>query len=197
MTETIDDFIKTSGLECYVLPAHENPHRMAADQNSAYHYSCKLVNRDEQWFVVYFSKGPGIRLWKQAPEMFEAGGKPIHVPKEKVGTQYDGPMPPWTEDSTDRDKEIFQTCSIPEAPHLPEILTCLANDCATIEQMGSFEAWCRKVKASPDSRFAKKTWDDVCLQRQQLQTLIGPEQYHRLLYEIEREISPPKPVNTD
>lgn len=189
-TETIEDFIRTSGLTCYVLPAHENPHRATGDQNSAYHYSCKLVNEEGQWFVIYFSKGPGVRVWKQPPEMFESGGAPIHVAKDQIGGRYDGPMPPWTEDSTERDAEIFETCSVPEAPYLAEIIACLANDCFTLEQTGSFEAWCGKVETNPDSRFAKQTWDSICRQRQQLQALLGPEKYHRLLYEINREISP-------
>ena len=190
---TTVDFIQTAGIKAYVLPAHENPHRTVQDQNTAYHYSCKLINEKNNWFVVYFSKGPGIRLWKEAPEMFVSGGTPIHVSKDQIGTRYDGPIPPWTKKSTERDAEIFNTCSVPEPPVLAEILDCLANDCITIEASGSFETWCEKVGGNIDSRHAKRTWDAVLTQRGQLQSLLGMEQYHRLLYEINRpepEISP-------
>ena len=185
--ENVADFVKTAGIKLHVLPAHENPFRtVVKDQDSAFHYSCKLINEQEDWFVVYFSKGFGLRTWIQPPEEFIAASSPLHVPLGKIGKQYDGPMPPFNENTPKVDIETFRKCGKPTLPTLEEILNCLANDCRTIEQSQvNFTAWCKLLDTTDDSRFAKTTWDMVIKQRQQLFTLLGEGSVHRLIHETE------------
>jgi len=185
--ENVADFLETAGIRMHVLQIHENPHRIAQEQNTAFHYSCKLINDDDKWFVVYFSKGLGLRTWIQPPENFVPTGCPLHVPLYKIGTQYDGPMPPWDEDTPRKNIETFEHCSKPTPPSLEEVVTCLAVDCRTVEDtQGNFSKWCKLFKTSDDSRHAKMTWEIVVKQRAQLLALLGEEgSYHRLIFETE------------
>jgi len=191
--ENVTDFCKTTDIKMHVLPAHENPYRSMQEQNLAFHYSCKLTNTEGNWFVVYFSKGLGLRTWVQPPEGFVITGSPAHVPHGQIGQRYDGPMPPWNDETPQADKDTFEHCSKPEAPFIEEVINCLANDCRGIEQsQGNFSAWCKTMRISDDSRTAKNAWDAVIKQRQQLAALLGEGEYHRLIYETEPETEPLK-----
>lgn len=187
--ESVVDFVKTADIKMHVLAAHENPHRTIQEQNSAFHYSCKLINSEDNWFVVYFSKGFGLRTWVQPPEGFATAGSPSHVPHGKINTRYDGPMPPWDQDDEITplaDKVMFEHCSAAEPPFLAEVLNCLANDCRVLEQtQGNFTAWCQRMEVSNDSRYAKEAWDAIAKQRQQLAALLGESEFHRLINETE------------
>lgn len=185
--ETIEDFMKTTDIRIDVLSMHENPYRPNSQQ-FAYHYSCQLRNEEGQWFVVYFSKGLGFRLWRSPPDEFESSGKPLHVPIDKIDTQYDGPLPPFEGDDAAYDQIVFEKCSVPALPNTAEVLDCLANESLIVERTGSFESWCSSIKGSQDSLSTKKTYEICCQHRLKLRALLGPEQYHRLVYEMDRDI---------
>ncbi len=180
--EDLDDFLKEEKLQMHVLLAHENPYRSRVGQAESLHWSCKLINNNRQWITIYFSKGLEIRVWNEPPQGLIAEGLPHHVPKEKIGKRYDGPMPPF---ENERDKETFERCSSPEAPYLKEVMLCIAIDLKNIELAGSFERWATAMKSSPDSILAKGSFETILKQRSQMQQLLGEEVYHRLLYEIE------------
>jgi len=190
--ESMEDFIRDSGLRMEVLPVHENPYRHPADQATAYHYSCKLINAENRWFVVYFSKGPGLRLWQSPPDEFEASGKPLHVPLVNVGTQYDGPLPPFEGENAEYDENIYTKCSVPAPPNIFEVLDCVANDCYTVEITGVFEGWCNLMRAHIDSIHAKKTFETCSQHRLKLLALLGEELYHRLIHEMDRKVVVPE-----
>lgn len=195
--EMIDDFVKESGIVLDVLPMHENPYRHENDQQTAYHYSCKMMNSEAKWFIVYFSKGSGLRLWISPPEEFESFGKPLHVPRVNIGTRYDGPLPPFEGDNAEYEQNIFSKCSVPAPPNISEILNCLANDSFTIESTGIFESWCVLMKGDVDSIHARKTYDVCCRHRLQLQALLGSEMYHHLVHEMGRTIQELKEESTE
>lgn len=180
--ENLDDFLKETKLQMHVLLAHENPYRAKIGQEGSLHYSCKLINDKNEAIVIYFSKGLGIRLWKEPTEGLLSEGVPHHVPQGKVGQLYDGPQPPF---ENERDKEIWARCSAPQLPYLKEVFLCLANDIRNVELTGSFERWAKLMQTTPDSRIARDTFDLILRQRADLRRLLGEEAYHRLLYETE------------
>ncbi len=191
--ENVADYLESADIRIHVLQTHENPHRNTPEQNTTFHYSCKLINDEDKYFIIYFSKGLGLRTWTHPPDSFVSTGCPLHVPLDKVGTPYDGPMPPWEEETPRKDIETFEHCSKPTLPSLREVITCLAVDCFTIEQsQGDFLNWCKMLQISDDSRNAKMTWEIVAKQRQQLFALLGEGSYHRLIFETELPISTEK-----
>ena len=169
---TIQEFIKENNLELDVLPAHENPYRIPQDQMNAVHWSCQLVNSDNRSFIAYFSKGPGLRVWIDGT---------VHgdrTPFSKVGTPYDGPMPP-LEDEADQLKFLKQ--STPERPSFEEVLTCLIRDIRNAEACLGFDDWCALFNRSVDSCHAKKCYDGVHDQAIRLRALLGLQEYEYLL----------------
>jgi hypothetical protein len=180
--ETVADFLESEEIKMNVLPAHENPYRVVKQNNLDFHYSCQLINNENQWFVVYFSKGFLIRTWKQPNNELS----PVHVPMDKIGTDYDGPMPPFDENTTQAELDTFNYCSKPTPPTMVEVMNCLANDCRTIENtQGEFKTWAKVMEVEEDSDYAKSIWSIVCKQRQQLIALFGEGGYHRLIHETE------------
>lgn len=192
--EDIVDFINENKVTMHVLLAHENPYRAKEQQQGAVHWSCKLINSEDRFIVVYFSKGMSIRRWCKPPQTGLAETIPLHVPHDKINQVYDGPTPPWDDDTSDQDKRTYNQCSQVEPPFLIEVLDVLAKDIWLVEQAGTFERWANVLKVSPDSRSARGAFDIVCQQRMELQALLGDDAYHKLLYEIER-INPIQFVN--
>lgn len=184
--EDIVDFINNNKLSMHVLLAHENPYKSKQQQGGAVHWSCKLINAAKQHIIVFFSKGALIRRWCQSPNTGLGDTIPVHVPHDKVNKPYDGPMPPWDDETSDQDKRTFEFCSQIEPPFLIEVLDVLAKDVWLIEQAGVFDNWCSLLKFSQDSRSAKSAFDVVLQQRLELQALLGEDAYHQLLYEIDR-----------
>lgn len=190
--ENIVDFINENEISMHVLLAHQNPYRSKEKQNGLVHWSCQILNEKKQYIVIYFSKGAGIRRWSQ----LQTGIRdtiPIHVPHDKIGKPYDGPMPPF---ENDQDQKTFNLCSQVEPPFLIEVLDVLAKDIWLIEQTGSFDNWAKAMKISSDSRFARAAYDIICNQRAELSALLGEGEFHRLLYEIDR-IQPAEIVQTN
>ena len=174
---TITEFIAENELRLDILPAHENPYLMAADQTNAVHWSCQFINKDERSVVVFFSKGPGLRVWTDS----EISGEPP-VPISKVGTTYDGPMPPF---ESEREKEVFLKQSTPETPRFSEILTCLITDIRKATEALGYDDWCRLFKWSMDSCHARKCYDGVLEQEMKLRTLLGVDAYEYLMHNVE------------
>lgn len=193
--EDIVDFITDNKLEMHILLAHENPYRPKEFQQGSVHWSCKLLNREGQFIVIYFSKGAQVRRWCKPPETNLAETIPVHVPHDKVGTPYDGPMPPFDDDD-EQGKRTYVLCSHPEPPYLIEVLDILAKDIWLVERAGGFNNWANIIKSDVDSINARRAFESVCQQRAEVQALLGEEPYHKLLYEIER-INPFKFVNKE
>lgn len=181
--EGIVDFISENKITMHVLLAHENPYRSKRDQQGVINWSCKIINFDNNYIIIYFSKGAAIRRWCQPPEIGLGDTIPLHVPHDKINEPYDGPLPPF---ENEQDKRTFQFCSQVEPPFLIEVLDVLAKDVWLVEQAGSFERWAEALKVSSDSRAARAAFDIVCQQRIELAALLGDDAYHKLLYEIER-----------
>lgn len=175
---TIQKFIEENDLRLAILPAHENPFRAAADQMNAYHWSCQL-SKDGRSFVIYFSKGLGVRVWVDA----EIDGEPP-VPVSKVGTAYDGPLPPFEDEY---EQEIFLKRSAAEAPRFTEVLGCLTNDIRNVENCLGFDDWCNLFQWNMDSRHARRCYDGICEQAMKLRALIGLQEYEILLHNVEIE----------
>ena len=184
--ENIVDFINDNKLSMHVLLAHENPYRSKQQQGGAVHWSCKLINAENQHIVIFFSKGVLIRRWCQPPGTGLGDTIPTHVPHDKINEPYDGPTPPWDEETTEQDQRTFNFCSQVEPPFLIEVLDVLAKDVEIVEQTGTFENWCMLLKVSPDSRSARSSYEIVLQQCMELQALLGEEAYHKLIYEIDR-----------
>jgi hypothetical protein len=177
--EDIVDFVQDVGMSMHVLLAHENPYRSGQQQNNAVHWSCKITT-EKHHMVVYFSKGISIRRWiEPRPDETDI---PLNVPPDKVGTQYDGPMPPFTDED---DLRTFNECSTVEPPFLIEVLEVLAKDIWLVEQTGNFTQWAKTLQIQPEPA-VKAAYNVVCQQRTELYALLGEEECHRLLYEIER-----------
>lgn len=183
--ENIVDFINDNQLQMHILLAHENPYRPKEFQQGSIHWSCKLVNREDQFIIVYFSKGAQVRRWCNPPQTGLAETIPVHVPHDKIDTPYDGPMPPFDDDDK-QGKRTYILCSQAEPPYLIEVLDILAKDIWLVEQTGGFNRWANVVNSSVDSINARRAFESVCQQRAELQALLGEEPYHKLLYEIDR-----------
>ncbi len=179
--ETIVDFVSDNKIRMYVLLAHQNPTIRRDQQQGMVHWSCKII-KDQQHIIVYFSKGVTIRRWCQPPLTIE-DTIPLHVPHDKIGESYDGPLPPFDHK---QDKQIFNRCSEAEPPFIIEILDVLAKDGWLIEQTGTFERWAEARKTSPDSIRAARSFEAVKQQQADLQALLGKGEYYTLLYEIDR-----------
>ncbi len=187
--ETVFDFIEAKTLELDVLPIHTNPLRSMTNQQGL-HYSCRITNKKAQsWIAVYFTKGEGLRIWKQPSEQWLSK---VHVPLDKIGMPYDGPLPPWTDETEQSDRQSFELCSIPEPPLLSEILDVLAIDCFQAEQYPLYEVWAVSLKGNPDSIMLREAWNAVNRQQRELRALFGEADYFQLLYEIDRL---PQPQN--
>lgn len=182
--ENIVDFINDNKLEMHILLAHENPYRPKEVQQGSIHWSCKLLNREGQFIIIYFSKGAQVRRWCNPPQTGLAETIPVHVPHDKVGTVYDGPMPPFDDD--DQGKRTYILCSQAEPPYLIEVLDILAKDIWLVEQTGGFNKWANVVNSSADSISTRRAFEIICQQRAEVQALLGEEPYHKLLYEINR-----------
>ncbi len=180
--EDIVDFINENEVTMHVLLAHENPYRSKGQQAGAVHWSCKLISNN-QFVIIYFSKGINIRRWCSPPQTGVADTIPLHVPHDKINGQYDGPTPPF---KNDYDRRTYNLCSQVEPPFLIEVLDVLAKDIWLVEQAGTFEKWAQALGTNSDSRAARGAFDIVCQQRSELSALLGQESYHRLLYEIDR-----------
>lgn len=178
--ESVVDFINDTGTTMYVLLAHENPYRSKENQQGLVHWSCKILN-ENRFVIIYFSKGAGIRRWSESSQM--TGDIPFHVPHDKIGKRYDGPLPPF---ESKQDKRTFAFCSQPEPPYLIEVLDVLARDIYLVEQAAGFEQWASFVGSTPDSRVARAAFDIVCQQRIEMIALLGEGTCHRLIYEIDR-----------
>jgi len=176
--EDLTDFLNQENIRMNVLLAHENPYR-PGDTGPALHWSCQIINNENEWIVVYFSKGLGLRLWKEPPQGL--AGLPLHVPKDKIGKRYDGPLPPFEDD---KDRETFEYCSVAEPPNLKEVMLCLAVDMRNLEQAGTFEKWAQLMKME-DSPMLRQTFNILANQRRSLQQLFGEGEYHRFLYETD------------
>lgn len=183
--EDIVDFINDNKLQMYVLLAHENPYRPKEVQQGLTHWSCKLLNREGQFIVIYFSKGTQVRRWRNPPQTGLTETIPVHVPHDKVGTPYDGPIPPF-DDGDEQNKRTYMLCSQPEPPYLIEVLDVLAKDIWLVEQAGGFNRWANIVNSSVDSISTRRAFEVICQQRAEVQALLGEEPYHKLLYEIDR-----------
>jgi len=181
--ESIIDFINENEIKMHVLLAHENPYRNQQQTEGLVHWSCKLINKENQFFVIYFSKGAGIRRWCEPPQTGLGNTIPLHVPHDKINQTYDGPMPPF---DTDHDKLTYLHCSQVEPPFLIEVLDVLAKDVWIVEQSGGFNKWAQAMGSNGDSMMARGVFDIVCKQRIQLMGLLGEDAHHKLLYEIER-----------
>lgn len=179
--ENTDDFIKQTRLTMHVLLIHENPLRNKATQQEMIHWSCKIINAEKKYSVIYFSKGKNVRQWCYPPQTGHS--LPIHVPHNKIGQTYDGPFPPF---ENDQDKKIYKLCSQVEPPYLTEVLDVLARDICLVEQTGDFERWTQAVKTTPDSLTARTVYEIIVQQRLELIALLEEEAFHRLLYEIDR-----------
>jgi len=179
--EDISDFIRENKISMHILQTHENPYRPKQNQGDAAHWSCKIINNiTYKHIVVYFSKGIGIRQWREPPQ---TESLPLHVPRDKIQTRYDGPQPPF---ENDKDQQTFYLCSELEPPSLPEVLDVLAKDIWLIEQTGTFERWTATLKSTPDSLYARAIYDLVNQQLQELKFLLGEGMFHKLIYEIDR-----------
>lgn len=180
--ESIVDFINDTGTTMHVLLSHENPYRSKEQQQGLVHWSCKILH-ENRFVIVYFSKGAGIRRWTPPPETGLGDTIPLHVPHDKIGESYDGPLPPF---ETEQDQRIFALCSQPEPPFLIEVLDVLARDIWLVEQTGTFDKWALAIGSTPDSRIARSAFDIICQQRIEMIALLGEGTCHRLLYEIDR-----------
>lgn len=183
--EDIVDFINETGITMHVLLAHENPYRSRQQQGGAVHWSCKLINAENQHIIIFFSKGALIRRWCKPPETGLGETIPLHVPHDKINEPYDGPMPPWDDETTEQDKRTFTLCSTVEPPFLIEVLDVLAKDVWIVEQAETFDKWCELLKVSSDSRAARSAYEIVSQHRMELQALLG-DSYYKLVYEIDR-----------
>lgn len=178
--ETIVDFINDNEITMHVLLAHENPYRKGENQKEQIHWSCQITCKDRN-LVIYISKGLAARRWCQPPQ--NTADIPLHVPLNKVGEPYDGPMPPF---DNKKDSRTFNFCSYAEPPFLIEVLDILAKDIRLIEQTGHFHNWAIALKTSPDSLHARRVFDIVAQQRVDLYALLGEGLCHQLIYEIDR-----------
>ncbi len=73
-------------------------------------------------------------------------------------------------------------------PTVEEVLSCLADDSAYVEDEGGFEGWCQELGYDEDSRKAYATYQVCLTQSRELARVLGHALYVELLStEIERE----------
>lgn len=73
----------------------------------------------------------------------------------------------------------------PRQPTAADVLDCLANDAASVDNARDFEDWASELGMDPDSR-AERTYRAVLEQRETLEDFLGEELYQELLYQVER-----------
>lgn len=88
------------------------------------------------------------------------------------------------------DKRMSVTYSMGVAlvgnPKIDDVLDCLANDAAGVENARNFEDWAGDYGYDADSRKAEKTYNECKKQAQELRDLLGGDLYQTLLYDVDR-----------
>jgi hypothetical protein len=83
---------------------------------------------------------------------------------------------------------IFSTGSgLKGEPSITDVLECLANDTASIENARHFEDWCDDYGYDHDSRKAERIYKEIVRQAKALRRLLGDESLcQHLLFDVER-----------
>ena len=76
-----------------------------------------------------------------------------------------------------------QGLGIKDEPRVGDVLNCLAQDSAGIEE--SFEDWAENLGYDPDSRRAEHTYKVCVRQAAKLKQFLGEDGYETLLYKVE------------
>lgn len=71
-------------------------------------------------------------------------------------------------------------------PHAWDVLDCLANDSASVDNATGFEDWANDLGHDPDNRKAFHTWEVCNHQAKRLKRFLGDRLYELLLYDTER-----------
>lgn len=71
-------------------------------------------------------------------------------------------------------------------PKIDDVLDCLANDAAGVENARNFEDWAADYGYDTDSRKAETIYTEIKKQAQELRDLLGDDLYQVLLWEVER-----------
>lgn len=74
-----------------------------------------------------------------------------------------------------------------QPPTAKEVLDCLADDSAGLENRASFEEWREDYGYDTDSRKAERIYNTVVKQSERLHKLLGDELYDELLWKTERD----------
>jgi hypothetical protein len=70
-------------------------------------------------------------------------------------------------------------------PEAVDVLSCLANDAAGVENAGGFEDWCAEYGYETDSRKAERIYKTCIHQSKRLRQFLGGEAYEQLLWRTE------------
>jgi hypothetical protein len=71
-------------------------------------------------------------------------------------------------------------------PTTEEVLSCLADDAAGVENSPSFEDWCSEYGYDTDSRKAEKIFKACEHQATRLKNFLGDDLFEQLLWKVER-----------
>lgn len=84
--------------------------------------------------------------------------------------------------------EIFYSKgpALPHGVELAEVLSCLADDAAMVDNCGGFSGWCDELGFDSDSRKAEGIYGVCIEQAKLLREMIGNDAYNELLYDVER-----------
>lgn len=80
-----------------------------------------------------------------------------------------------------------QGYGIKDNPTVVDVLYCLAEDAASIENTRSFEEWANNLGYDADSRKAEKIFKVVERQAEALKKFLGDGLYNKLLWRTERD----------
>lgn len=174
----IQRFIERHDVTFKAEPVPENPNMPDMVAGSA-HWLCQL-QCGTRTMHTYFSKGPGLRVWRRV---------------QRPGEIYDRPkgwraaahaQTPFFGRVSVYGSEAFQAWTDPEPPTVEEVLDCVASDASSHESSDSFEDWAAEFGLDTDSRKAERIYEACRKQARDLRRLLGVVDYEFLLNNVER-----------
>lgn len=180
---TLAAFLEAEGITATAEPASHNPNAAPGSFEGAAHWSVTL-KRGGETMVVPFSMGSAHRTWRRNWQAIRdpQGRKILH---DRYGTQPKGGAPvPMMLGGLHPD---LLPLTEPVPPDAAGVLDCLASDCASVENVRSFEEWAEEFGYDTDSRRALETYRACERLNAALARFLGGSAYGVLLWETERD----------
>jgi hypothetical protein len=177
MANKLHELIETLGLDMVISQVPSNPNMDHDGETTFYHYHAiithKADSKNPNSMSTYYSVGWGIVerwLFAQKKPLFVDGWGIIQIREAKRINKHLVSY-----------QNMIAAAAKRFKPSLADILTCLIQDAASIDQSPLFEDWADDFGYNPDSRKAYATFEVIQRQRAYLIKVVGHSIYNQMI----------------